>query len=380
MRQLWLGVGVFLLGGCATAATQRANPSGAAATGYDAWVVSESADEVARIHFERGVATVAYKGRIGQMPMEIDGPHGVAVAPDGRHVYVTLGHGVPFGSLRKLDAATGEEVGRTVLGLFPATVDVTPDGEYGFVANFNLHGDHVPSSISKVHLPTMAEVARTETCVMPHGSRLNRQGTRHYSACMMDELLVEIDAGTGEVLHRYSVARGAEGAAPHAGHAPRVDGQTASGGASGQPGGCSPTWAEPHPDGSRVYVTCNRAKEVLEVDVTRWEITRRIPTGESPYNLAVTPDSRHLLVSLRNRTDAAVEIYELASGRQVAHVPASTTLVHGIAVTADSRYAFVSVEGIGSEPGKVDVVDLGTFQRVASVGIGQQATGIAVVR
>ena len=38
----------------------------------------------------------------------------------------------------------------------------------------------------------------------------------------------------------------------------------------------SPTWAEPSADGSRVYVTCNRAGEVLEIDTERWEITRRI--------------------------------------------------------------------------------------------------------
>ena len=31
------------------------------------------------------------------------------------------------------------------------------------------------------------------TCMMPHGSRLNPQGTKHYSACMMDDVLVEID-------------------------------------------------------------------------------------------------------------------------------------------------------------------------------------------
>ena len=142
---------------------------------------------------------------------------------------------------------------------------------------------------------------------------------------------------------------------------------------------CSPTWAQPSADGSRVYVACNRSAEILEVDAASWQITRRFPTGEAPYNLAVTPDGRYLLATLKNRTAPATEVFDLASGRSVARVPSSTVLPHGVAVSPDSRYAFVSVEGVGAEPGKVDVIDLGTLQRVDSVEVGQLAAGIAVV-
>jgi DNA-binding beta-propeller fold protein YncE len=55
----------------------------------------------------------------------------------------------------------------------------------------------------------------------------------------------------------------------------------------------------------------------------------------------------------------------------------STTVTHGVAVSPDSRYAFVSNEGVGAQPGKVDVYDLRGFRRVASVEVGQQAGGIA---
>jgi DNA-binding beta-propeller fold protein YncE len=189
----------------------------------------------------------------------------------------------------------------------------------------------------------------------------------------MDEMLVEIDVGTGEVHRTFSLARGHEGPAepgraPAAGH--------------GAPGAevCSPTWAEPSNDGSRVFVTCSRAGEVLEIDVEGWSLARRIRTGENPYNIGVTPDGRQLLVTLRNRTDPALEVYDLGTGRQVGRVATSTTLAHGVAVTDDSRYAFVTVEGVGAEPGKVDVIDLRALRRVASVEVGQQATGVSAVR
>jgi len=48
-----------------------------------------------------------------------------------------------------------------------------------------------------------------------------------------------------------------------------------------------------------------------------------------------------------------------------------------VAVSPDSRYAFVSNEGVGAAPGKVDIYDLAARVRVAVVDVGQQAGGIA---
>jgi hypothetical protein len=139
-----------------------------------------------------------------------------------------------------------------VLGSFPATVQVSPDGWYAWVVNFNLHGEMVPSSVSVVETSAMVEVARITTCTMPHGSRLNAAGTRHYSACMMDEELVEIDARTFAVSRHFFLTKGREmgmtgappvrGAEAHAGHDMGGHGMEPP-----KPGdvGCSPTWAQP---------------------------------------------------------------------------------------------------------------------------------------
>ena len=47
-----------------------------------------------------------------------------------------------------------------------------------------------------------------------------------------------------------------------------------------------------------------------------------------------------------------------------------------MAVSDDDRYAFVSIEGTGSQPGTVDVIDLGALVKVATLDVGQQAGGI----
>ena len=68
-----------------------------------------------------------------------------------------------------------------------------------------------------------------------------------------------------------------------------------------------------------------------------------------------------------------------ASGRELARIPTSKRVTSGVAVTADDRYAFVTNEGVGSEKATVDVIDLRTLQRVATVEVGQQAGGVDVL-
>jgi hypothetical protein len=49
-------------------------------------------------------------------------------------------------------------------------------------------------------------------------------------------------------------------------------------------------------------------------------------------------------------------------------------------VSSDDRYAFISVEGIGSEPGTVEVIDLQSLKTVATVDVPEQAAGIDFYR
>jgi len=139
---------------------------------------------------------------------------------------------------------------------------------------------------------------------------------------------------------------------------------------------CSPTWAQPSVDGSKIYVACNKSNEVLEVDRVGWTLIRRLPAGDGVYNLDLTHDGR-LLVGT-NKRGQSVSIVDLASGHEIARIPTTRKVASGVAISPDDRYAFVSDEGIGSQPGTVDVIDLRALQRVASVDVGPQAGGIAV--
>src|SRR6266511_2637299 len=234
---------------------------------YLVYALSEAADKISLIRFGPNGIRLDHALETGEMPVDIDGPHGIAISPDKQFYYVSLAHGRPFGSVWKYSVKDDRVLGQTTLGLFPATMDISADGSLLFVVNFNLHGDMVPSSVSVVATEPMLELARIQTCAMPHGSRLNPQGTKHYSACMMDDMLVEIDARTLKVARHFLLTKGSEMGMIGAPSAMTVKGSMdgmkhmdmGGHGMEAPKAGdnsCSPTWAQPSTDGAKVFVAC----------------------------------------------------------------------------------------------------------------------------
>src|SRR6266540_3140042 len=175
-----------------------------------------------------------------------------------------------------------------------------------------------------------------------HAARLASQppGTRHYSACMMDDLLVEIDAGSFAVTRHFILTAGHERGVAGA---PPAHAMTATSSLT-----CVPTWAQPSNDGSIVYVACNKSNDIAAVDAKEWKLLHRMPAGNGVYNLAMTQDGRLIATNKRGQS---VSVFDPASDRELARLPTKRKVVHGVVVSPDDRYAFVTVEGIGTEPG-----------------------------
>lgn len=351
---------------------------------YYVFVASEGNDRISLVSFGPNGGRVEREHRIGLNPTELLGPHGIAISPDGKYYYVTTAHGMPYGALWKYTTDRDSLLGKVDLGAFPATVQVSPDGEYVYAVNFNLYGDPVRSSVSVVYGDQMVEVTRIPTCIMPHGSRLNMQGTKHYSVCMMNDELIEIDTHQFNVVRHFHLAAGKEEGltgptmanVEMAGH--DMGAHDAAHGTQGTKPpvaiSCSPTWAQPSSDGTKVYVACNKSNDIVEIDVGSWKMTRRIPTGDGVYNLAATHNGKLLLGT--NKRGQSVSIIDISSGKELGRVSTTRKVASGITVSSDDRYAFASIEGVGAQPGTVDVIDLTTFQKVASIDVGQQAGGI----
>jgi YVTN family beta-propeller protein len=140
---------------------------------------------------------------------------------------------------------------------------------------------------------------------------------------------------------------------------------------------CSPTWAQPSPDRRTIWVACNGTSDLVEIDAASWTLRRRIPAGSGVYNLAVTNDGTRLVAT--NKRGNSVSVFDTKTGKELAQIPTLRRVVHGVAITRDDRYAFVTVEGIGSEPGTVEVIDLVALKAIARVDVGQMAGGVDLI-
>jgi YVTN family beta-propeller protein len=286
---------------------------------------------------------------VGVMPSDIDGPHNITVAPDGKSYYITVAHGTPYGSLWKLDTRSDSVLGKVQVEMFPTTVSLTPDGQLAFVANSDFHGDHPRTNVvSVIHTPTMTKITDVEACDMPHGVKVNHAGTRAFISCMHSDEILELEVATLALTRRARTGAG-----------------------------CSPTYVSVSLDDSRLFVACNTGNTLQVWDARSFRRLKEIPVGKGAYNVEPSPDGKLVLVS--NKKAQSVSIVDAVALEEIARVPTSKRIVHGIAYSPDGRYAYISCESIGIDPGAVDVIDLRTRSRVGSIPIPGQPTGITIL-
>ena len=339
--------------------------------GYQVGVVSESGDRVTWLRFSEGTLSVLRVIPVGVMPTEIDGPHNLAVAPDQSAYYITIAHGTPFGSLWKFDAATDTVLGRAPLEMFPTTIGLTPGGELALVANSDFHGDHPRvNPVSVIYTPTMTPVTDIPACDMPHGVKVNHAGTFAYVSCMHSDELLEVDLATLAVTRRASTgAASASMAGMGHGDAP----------AAGHPDdSCQPTFVSVSPDDRTLYAACNHSATLQAWDAATFTRTGQVAVGAGAYNVEPSPDGT--LVIVTNKKAQSISLVDAATLAELARIPVTRKIVHGVAYAPDGRYAFISQESIGADSGAVDIIDLAARKDVGTITIPGQPTGIAILR
>ena len=341
--------------------------------GFRVGVVSESGDVATWLRPSGNRLAVDRVVPVGIQPSDIDGPHNIVAALDGKSYYVSVAHGTPFGSLWKLDAAADSLLGRAQLELFPTTIGLTPDGQFAFVANSDFHGDHPRTNVvSVVHTPTMNKITDIPACGMPHGVKVNHAGTRVYISCMHSDEILQLDVATFGITRRVKTGEGRPMAATgpaHHGPAP-----VGSNGARE----CSPTFVSVSPNDKRLYVACNYGNSLQVWDAVTLTQVKEIPVGKGAYNVEPSLDGRLIVVT--NKKDQSISLIDAVGLKEVARIPTSKKIVHGVAFSPDNRLAYISSESIGADPGSVDVIDLAARKLVASIPVAGQPTGITVLR
>ena len=335
------------------------------AQNYYLYVASESDDTVSLLKFDGKHIEEKERISVGIYPTEIEGPHGITIDPNGKYWYLTLAHGNPYGKLLKYSTQTNEVIDETTLGLFPASMQISKVTGFLYCVNFNLHGNMKPSTVSVVDAETMTEITQIKTGSMPHGSRVSNDGLKQYSVATMSGELFEIDVISLNISRKLDLED----------HSKMDHSKMKMGNHKMEHSAVKPTWVIPHPNKNFAYVAGNGSNEIIEVNLDGWEISKRIKVEKGPYNVEISPNGKHMVATLKGNGKTA--IWDLESGSLIKTIKNSTSVPHGIAISSDSKFAFISVEGIGGEPGIVDVIDLIKLTLIDNVEIGKQAGGIA---
>jgi hypothetical protein len=85
-------------------------------------------------------------------------------------------------------------------------------------------------------------------------------------------------------------------------------------------------------------------------------------------------------VIVTNKKAQSFSLVDVHTLTEVIRVPTTKKIVHGAAYSPDGRYAFISQESIGADPGAVDMFNLDSRKTVATIPVPAQPTGIAVLR
>ena len=282
-------------------------------------------------------------------------------------------------SVALIDAKTLREVARLPTGEGPHEVAVAPDGRTAYVANCASAG----TTVSVIDL--VGRTVRTRFDLAPHRPHdltVSRDGSLLFVACAPSRALLEVDAATGAIRKVWET--GQEGgwmvtAAPDARkiYAANLEGGSVS--VVDRKAGTVRTLTftagmmgmDVAPNGRELWVANLNTNTITVVDVASDRVLATFPSGgTAPVRLRFTADGKRVVVP--HDESKSLVVFDVAKrsivGRIDLPVPPKV-----LALSGDGRTAYLS-----SPPANTAlVVDLAGMKVSAQVPVGKTPDGVA---
>ena len=268
-------------------------------------------------------------------------PQGVAVDPDGKHVYVAS-----YGdnALRVIDTVNHQEVGSIRVGANPRGVAVDPDSRHAFVTNYSENSVSVIDTASGRVIHSVAVGASpSSVTIFPRD---------HYA------FVTNSYANTVSVINVVNL---------------KVVGVV--------PVGDHPDGVAIDPKGQFAYVANSGSNSVCVIDIHAQKVVQTVLVGRSPQKVAVDRDGRHAYVT--NYGDHTVSVINLPTqiGLDVYNSILKTNNIipvglnpRGLAVAPDSRHAFV----VNTADDTMSVIDTANATVIGTSFVGYSPDEVAV--
>jgi YVTN family beta-propeller protein len=242
-------------------------------------------------------------------------------------------------SVSVVNTATNQVVGEPIAaGEGPASVAITPDGRYAYVA------DVFGESVSVIDTSTRQPVGEPiEVGGLPFGLAITPDGSRVFVTDLGPKVFV-IDTETNHVVGEVEV-------------------------------GTESTGVAISPNGKFAYVAEGGAETVEVIDTETMEVVGEpIEVGERPAGIEFTPDGATAYVVDRGILGIPeVSAIDTAT-RKVTPILLSGKKPRGIAIAPDGRKAFV----VNVESKSVSVIDTATNQETDEIEVGAEPQEVAI--
>jgi YVTN family beta-propeller protein len=281
-------------------------------------------------------------------------PHNVQITPDEvwllavgdpaddavGHGHDASGHdGKASGQLLVLNAGNpgAGPIASIEIGDHPAHVVTDPKGLRAFVT---VAGE---DAVAIVDLNHNEVVKKIKVGRYPHGLRISPDGKWAYIADVEEGAVSVIDTATLSEVARIPVGK-------------------------------APVQVAFTPDGLRVYVSLRDENSVAVIDTETRSVIARVPVGRNPIQVHATPDGAFVYVANQG-TEAepndTVSVIDVAGGSVVDTIRAGAG-AHGISISRNGRYAFVS----NIVDGTVSVIETESRSVIDTRAVGKGPNGI----
>jgi YVTN family beta-propeller protein len=264
-----------------------------------------------------------------------------------------------------VDTATNQVTGNVPVGHNPWGVAVDPEGAHVYVGNLN------DNSVSIITTATM-----TSTPVLvgdePTGVAVKLPGTRVYVANSNDFTVSVIDTETNQVLTTVPVDAGPVGIAVNPAGTPAYvvnkggDSMTVFDTNTNQviktvPIPIKPSHVAVSPTGDRVYVTTHTGGKMLVINATTLNVTGTVSVGGFPEGVAFSPDGAFAYVA--NSGPSTLSVIDTKLQAEIATIPVGDD-PEDIAVHPDGTRVYVLNHGERS----ISVIDTASNKEIDSDG------------
>jgi DNA-binding beta-propeller fold protein YncE len=264
----------------------------------------------------------------------LDAPHYVNIDPQKRYFFVSL---ITGGTLERHEMNADYPWAGTLTinaGSSPAHIEISPDGQSGYVTNFDASGTERRTKKFSVSPFEITDTAFSPNMNAPHGMALSSNGQYLYVSAQIGEYLFKITTADMEI----EMERGVDVSVP--------------------PGGNGTGQFRPYqivlsPDGNYLFVSFNgpvgnsNNDKVRVFNSSDLSFVTDIEVGNNPILMKITPDGRYLFVCNKNKNSSGkytVSIVDVASRTLLRTVEDVGVQPHGVDFTPDGQYAIIACE------------------------------------